>query len=155
MKRTILSGVALLASVMSFNATVAQDVSEEDAQSALNQRQGLFQVMAFSNGPLGQMARGAEFDKEAAILGTERVIMLSKMIPEVFATNTTGHDLDTRAMDAIWDNQEEFNQLAMDLTEGAEAALEILENQGEDGVRAAISEIGPKCGACHDRFRLD
>lgn len=154
MKRTILSGAALLASLMSFNA-MAQDVSEEDAQGALAQRQGLFQIMAFSNGPLGQMARGAEFDKEAAIQGTERVIMLAKMIPEVFAVDTSGHDLDTRAMDSIWANQDDFQELAMDLVDGAEAALEILENQGEDGVRQAISQIGPKCGACHDRFRLD
>lgn len=154
MKRTFLSGVALLASMMSFNA-MAQDVSAEDAQTAYEQRQGVFQVMAFSNGPLGQMARGAEFDQEAAIQGTERVIMLAKMIPEVFATNTTGHDLETRALDSIWTSQADFNQLAMDLVEGAEAALEILETQGASGVRPAIAQIGPKCGACHDRFRLD
>lgn len=153
MKRTILSGVALLASLMSYS-TIAQ-VTGEDAENAVTQRQALFQVLAFSNGPLGQMARGAEFDAEAAIKGTERVIMLADMIPEVFAADTRGSDVETRALDSIWGNMEDFSGMAADLKEGAEAALEILENQGESGVRQAISQIGPKCGACHDRFRLD
>ena len=35
------------------------------------------------------------------------------------------------------------------------SALEILNTKGEAGVREAVAAIGPKCGACHDRFRLD
>ena len=101
------------------------------------------------------MARGADFDADAAILGSQRIIMLAPMISELFAADTTGNDVTTRAADTIWSSQEDFAQLAQDLVDGATAAIEILESQGAGGVRQAVGQIGPKCGACHDRFRLD
>lgn len=152
MKRTFITGVALVASLMSFN-TMAQDA--EAMEAAVTQRQAVFQLLAFSNGPLGQMARGADFDAEAAIKGTERLIMLADMIPETFAVDTRGSGIDTRALDSIWTSQADFAALSADLKTGAEAALAILKEQGASGVRPAIAQIGPKCGACHDRFRLD
>jgi cytochrome c556 len=132
-------------------------LSDEDAAAAVKRRQSVFQMLAYSNGPLGAMARGGDFNAEAATLAAERVAMLAPMIPELFAmADTRGNSgLTTRASDTIWDNQADLAQLAMDLQAGAEAALGILQSQGAAGVRAAVGEIGPKCGACHDRFRLD
>lgn len=153
MKKLIFTGAVIISSIFSLNA-VAQ-MSMEDAAAAVKRRQAVFQLLSHSNGPLGGMARGGEFNAEAAILGSQRIVMLAEMIPELFAADTRGSGVDTRAADTIWDNQEDFAQLAMDLGAGATAAIEILESQGESGVRAAVGQIGPKCGACHDRFRLD
>ena len=153
MKRIFLTGAALVASLMT--AGVSAQMSEEDAQTAVDQRQAVFHLLAFSNGPLGQMARGADFDEEAVIKGTERLIVLAEMIPELFAADTRGSGVESRALDSIWTSKADFDGLAADLGTGAEEALEILKTQGASGVRPAISKIGPKCGACHDRFRLD
>ena len=153
MKKLIITGAIILSSIFSINA-MAQ-MSDEDAAAAVKRRQAVFQLLAFANGPLGQMARGADFDADAAILGSQRIIMLAPMISELFAANTTGNDVTTRAADTIWSSQEDFAQLAQDLVDGATAAIEILESQGAGGVRQAVGQIGPKCGACHDRFRLD
>jgi|SRR6056300_1376370 cytochrome c556 len=153
MKKLIITGAIILSSIFSINA-MAQ-MSDEDAAAAVKRRQAVFQLLAFANGPLGQMARGADFDADAAILGSQRIIMLAPMISELFAADTTGNDVTTRAADTIWSSQEDFAQLAQDLVDGATAAIEILESQGASGVRQAVGQIGPKCGACHDRFRLD
>jgi cytochrome c556 len=153
MKKLIITGAIILSSIFSINA-MAQ-MSDEDAAGAVKRRQAVFQLLAFANGPLGQMARGADFDADAAILGSQRIIMLAPMISELFAADTTGNDVTTRAADTIWSSQEDFAQLAQDLVDGATAAIEILESQGASGVRQAVGQIGPKCGACHDRFRLD
>ncbi len=153
MKKLIITGAIILSSIFSINA-MAQ-MSDEDAAAAVKRRQAVFQLLAFANGPLGQMARGADFDADAAILGSERIIMLAPMISELFAANTSANSVDTRAADTIWSSQEDFAQLAQDLVDGATAAIEILESQGASGVRQAVGQIGPKCGACHDRFRLD
>lgn len=158
MKRIAITGAFLLSSLLSINVmAAAEPTPEEQAANAVAQRQAVFKLLSFSNAPLGSMARpGGEYDEAAAKLGTERVIMLAGMIPELFEQNTTEFgDLETRAADTIWDNKADFDQLAQDLADGAMAALEILNTQGEAGVRAAVAEIGPKCGACHDRFRLD
>ncbi len=153
MKKLIITGAIILSSIFSINA-MAQ-MSDEDAAAAVKRRQAVFQLLAFANGPLGQMARGADFDADAAILGSQRIIMLAPMISELFAANTSANSVDTRAADTIWSSQEDFAQLAQDLVDGATAAIEILESQGASGVRQAVGQIGPKCGACHDRFRLD
>lgn len=153
MKKLIITGAIILSSIFSISA-MAQ-MSDEDAAAAVKRRQSVFQLLGFSNGPLGGMARGGEFNAEAAILGSQRIIMLAPMIPELFAANTTANSVTSRASSTIWDNQADFAQMAQDLVDGATAAIEILESQGADGVRAAVGQIGPKCGACHDRFRLD
>ena len=155
MKRIIRTGAVLLGSLLTYNAT-AQDLSQEDAQEAFETRHAVFELLSFSNAPLGQMARGGEFNQEAAIQAAERVAVLAGMIPELFAVDTSGANVEgTRAADTIWQNKADFDALAMDLQEGAMAAVGILQNQGASGVRAAVQEIGPRCGACHDRFRLE
>jgi cytochrome c556 len=153
MKNLIFTGAFILSSIFSFNA-IAQ-MSDEDAAAAIKRRQSVFQVLAHSNGPLGAMARGGDFDAAAATRAAQRVAMVAPMIPEVFAADTRGAAGTTRALDAIWGSQDDLAALAQDLADGANAALAILESQGADGVREAVGMIGPKCGACHDRFRSD
>jgi len=153
MKKLLVTGAIVLSSIFSVS-TMAQ-MSDEDAAAAVKRRQSIFQVLAFANGPLRQMARGADFDADAAKLAAERVAMLAPMIPGMFAADTRSNGVETRAADTIWESQDDFAQMAMDLVDGANAALGILESQGASGVRQAVGQIGPKCGACHDRFRLD
>jgi cytochrome c556 len=157
MKRIALTGAVLLSSLLSFNLMAAQPSPEEQAANAVATRQAVFKLLAFSNAPLGGMARGGAYDADAAKLAAERVAMLAAMIPSLFEADTTSFtSIKTRASDTIWANQADFAKLAQDLADGANAALEILETQGEAGVREVVSQaIGPKCGACHDRFRLD
>lgn len=155
MKKLLITGAIIVSSIFSVGA-MAQ-MSDEDAAAAVKRRQSVFQMLSYANGPLGAMARGGEFDAEAAALAADRVAMLAPMIPELFAmADTRGNSsVTTRASDTIWDNQADFAQLAQDLVDGAMAAKEILASQGAAGVRNAVGQIGPKCGACHDRFRLD
>jgi len=153
MKKLLVTGAIIASSIFSVGA-VAQ-MSDEDAAAAVKRRQSVFQMLSFANGPLGQMARGGDFDAEVASLAADRVAMLAPMIPDLFMADTRSNGLETRAADTIWDNQADFAQLAQDLVDGAMAAKEILASQGAAGVREAVGQIGPKCGACHDRFRLD
>ncbi len=157
MKRIAFTGAVLLSSLLSFNVmAAAEQTPEEKAAADVANRQAVFKLLSFSNGALGGMARGAPFDAAVAKLGTERVIMLAGMIPSLFANDTTKvAGLTTRASDTIWTSKADFDKLAADLEAGAKSALEILNTKGEAGVREAVAAIGPKCGACHDRFRVE
>ena len=154
MKKLIFTGAFILSSIFSFNA-IAQ-MSDEDAAAAIKRRQSVMQVVAFSNGPIGQMMRGGDYNAEAAMLALDRVEMMAAMIPQVFAAaDTRGAAGTTRATNIIWDSPDDFAQLAQDLADGAGAAREILASQGAEGIRAAGQQVGPNCGACHERFRSD
>lgn len=159
MKRIVITGAFLLSSLVSLNSfAAAPPTPEEAAAAAVKTRQSVFQVLSFSNGVLGAMARGGTFDAAAAIKATERVEMMAGLIPEVFANDTTAVNhggATTRASDTIWASKADFDMLAADLAAGAVAAREILNARGAEGVRDAVGAIGPKCGACHDRFRLE
>lgn len=158
MKRIVLTGAVLLGSLLSLNAmAAAEQTPEEKAAADVKTRQSIFQLLSFSNanGPAG-MARGVPFNIDGAKLGAERIKILAGMIPQAFAADTRGvAGLTTRASDTIWDNKADFDKLAADLEAGATQALEILNTKGEAGLRDAVGAIGPKCGACHDRFRLE
>jgi cytochrome c556 len=156
-KRIALTGAVLLGSLLSLNVmAAAEQTPEEKAAADVANRQAVFKLLSVANGALGGMARGAPYDAAAAKLGVERVIMLAGMIPQLFNNDTTKvAGLTTRASDTIWANKADFDKLAADLDAGAKAALEILNSKGEAGVRDAFGQIGPKCGACHDRFRLN
>lgn len=153
MKRIIITGAIILSSLFSLNA-VAQ-MSDEDAAKAVANRQAVFKLLSFSNGPIGQMARGnQEFDLDTALEAARRVEMLAGMIPGLFADDTSGNDVTTRAVDSIWADGN-FADLAQNLANGAAEAIEILSTQGEDGLRAVGPLIGRNCGACHDAYRTD
>lgn len=153
MKRFALTGAVVLGSLLSFNAISAELSPEEQAAAAVENRQAVFKLLAVSNGPLGGMARGAEYNEEVAMQAAERIKMLAGMIPELFAMDTTTYDVETRAADTIWTSMDDFKQLAQDLADGADA---FMSSVTADNFRQSFgTNIGGKCGACHDRFRLD
>ena len=155
MKRIILVSAAILSTLISFN-TLAQRMSpEEQAQAAVESRQAVFKLLAFSMGPLQGMARGGDFDQAVAVQALERIQTLAPMIPELFANDTTAYDFETRALNGIWSDMGGFSSAANDLAMGASAAMDIITSQGADGVRQAIQQVGPTCGACHDAFRAE
>lgn len=159
MKRIAITGAFLLSSLLSITAIAADaPTPEQKAATDIANRQAVFKLLSFSN-ILGPMAQGrTPYNADAAKAAAERIAMLGGMIPELFAADTTGPvsaNVKTRAADTIWANKADFDMLAADLVTGANAALQILNTQGEAGLRDAVAQIGPKCGACHDRFRLE
>lgn len=130
-------------------------LTEDDAMDAVRDRQAVFRLIAHSNRPLGEMLRGRrDFDLDVLVKGSRRVAMLAGMIPEMFETDTRGHEeLETRASSLIWDGKDNFLDIAANLAEGANNAVDILQTQGEDGLRQAADAITRNCSACHDTYR--
>jgi len=159
MKRIVMAGAILLSSLVTFNTAVAAEQSpEQQAAAATTTRQAVFKLLSFSNGVLAGMTRGQPYDKDAAILATQRIELLAGMIPAVFAADTTALNhggAKSRASNTIWGAKADFDMLAADLAAAAVAGRALIEQKGEMGVGEAVRAIGPKCGACHDRFRLE
>ncbi|HTQ99278.1 MAG TPA: cytochrome c [Candidatus Acidoferrum sp.] len=151
MKRIALTGAVLLGAALSFNAiAAAPPTPEEKAAADITDRQAVFKLLRLSNAALGAAARANNAD--AAKVALDRMQMLAKMIPEVLTSDTRAFKATkTRASDTIWDNKADFDKLAGDL----QATLKEVADKGAAGLASAAQTIGPKCGACHDRFRLN
>ena len=126
---------------------------EQQAKKAVETRQGLFQVEAFTFGPVGGMLKGAPLDPALVQKEAARVRVVAGIIPEVFQLDTSKFQVTTKARATIWSNKAEFDQKAR----GLESAAAVLETAAQKGDRGAIldaaGKVGNACKACHDDFR--
>ena len=162
MKRIVMAGAILLSSLVTFNtafAAAAQQTPEQQAAAATANRQAVFKLLATQNGVLGAMGRpGGTYNKDAAVLATQRIEILAGMIPDLFAADTMALNhggAKSRAQANIWSSKADFDMLAADLAAAAVAARGTLEAEAAPDMAALSRAVGGKCGACHDRFRAD
>jgi cytochrome c556 len=156
--KKFVTGALLL--VPFFSLTATAQLTGDAAAKAVADRQAIFKQIAEANAPLGAMARpGGVYDAEAALKAVDTIASLAGKIPAAFVPNTAGYKQPKpgkyAASDTIWSAKADFDKFAADTVAGAKQAREILSTQGAAGLRAATAEIGRKCGACHDRFRVN
>ncbi len=127
--------------------------AEERAQETANTRQGLLKVVVSYFGPIVGMAR-EQIPYDAALVKTnaEKIATLLPLIPDMFRINTSEFDLDTEALDKIWDNTEDFAEKAATAAEQA-AALAAATADGQGAAMEAFGALGGACKACHDNYR--
>ena len=156
MRKTILLGLAGVCALGASSMVLADDAPatpEQQAQRAVDLRQGLFKVQAYAFAPAGAMLKGAPFDAAVVAKAAGRIVSTSGMISEVFQTDTHSFQLKTKARDAIWTNKADYDAKANDLIAAA-TALETAAKNGDKGpTLKAAAAVGKACGACHDQYR--
>ena len=158
MKRilVLLTALSVLASGSLFTAA-AQDepTPEQVAAGAVDTRKSLFKLLRFNLMPLVGMAQGAPFDAAIAERNGRRIAALAPMIPDVLAHDTRGFDVETTALDKIWDNQPDFAMKAQALVDNATAFADAAATGDRGATLGAFRALGGSCGNCHDNYRVD
>lgn len=151
MKSALVSFAVLLAC----SSTTFAQISEADAQHARDARMAVFKLLSTNMEPLANMARGRQdFDAVLAERNARKVTELALMIPEVFAVDTRGVPIYTRAKDFIWDNWDTFVDLSNELNRQAGLMAEAAASGDQSAFTQAMRATGPACGMCHDLFRF-
>lgn len=136
-----------------FVATASAELEPEQAERAVETRQSLLHLMGWNIGPLGAMARDRiEFDAERVATNAQRLQALSKMLSDAFAPDTRGNDVTTEALDAIWEQPEDFAAKIEANMEAADNLVAATQTGDEAAMREAIGRLGSTCGSCHDDF---
>lgn len=157
-KRFIAIGAtAALLSTSLLSTASAQDAPtpEQQAAAAADTRQSVFKLLRFYLTPLVGMARGAPFDAEMAEKNGRRIAALAPSIPDLFMHDTRGFDIDTEALDVIWEDKAEFENKAMALMNNANAFADQAATGDRGATLGAFRALGGSCGDCHDAFRVD
>jgi len=132
------------------------ELSQEQADRAVETRQSVLHLMAWNISPLGAMARDRiDFDVERVETNADRLLALSKMLSDAFAADTSGNQVATEALDVIWEQPNEFEAKIQANIEATNALIEIATTGDESAIREAIGRLGSTCGSCHDDFRAD
>ena len=159
MNRFAKSSLIALCALAPVSAVLAQDAGpptpEQQAQQAIETRQGVLKVMGFYMAPLGGMLKNkVPFDAAVATKSATHIAQLGGMIPDVFVFDTrktTG--VKTKAQDGIWTNTADFDAKADDLVKAATALTDAAKTGDKGATLKAAGAVGKACGACHDNFR--
>jgi cytochrome c556 len=118
------------------------------------QRYELMEEMREKAEILGDMAkRAAPFDPATADAALQEIVENAEVFPTLFPPGTqTGHD--TRALPAIWERRDTFEQQSQDLIDAAKAAMTAAD-EGFGPFRSAFRDVGRACRACHQDFRAE
>ena len=153
MQRIAVLAVALLTPVI-----VAAHSGHSD--EPIKARRAYFTLIGANMGALGRMAKG-EIDYNpdiAAIHARNLGGLLSYNIAVHFPEGTSqkDHPGKTRALQTIWEGDEQFNPAFIQKGEEFYAAINALGSEtslGRDALRSALSRAGATCKGCHDDFR--
>jgi cytochrome c556 len=155
MIKKLAAGVAVASCLVTAMA-IAQNRPNPD-QAAAGYRQALMTVIAGNLGPIAGMARDrVPYDAAAATKNVERVAMLSTMVPDAFARDTSAATLEkNEASPDIWKTKADFDKMASDVKSKADAALAAIKGGDQAKAKAALGELGSSCGTCHDKYRVE
>jgi len=157
-KIVVLLGTLLIAtSGLLFTASAQDEMTpEERAAAAVDTRKSLFKMLLFNLGPIAGMAQGAPWDAEVAERNARRVAVMATMIPEVLAYDTSAYDdIDTTALDIIWQNQGDIQTKTQALIDNANAFADAAATGNMGQAMGAFRAFGGSCGNCHDEYRVD
>jgi len=150
-------GLAAFCSVTALSIGMAQTggppTPEQQAEQAVKVRKAVFDVQAYSFGPVGAMLKGAPFDAKKAETAAERIEFTSSLIPEVFQMDTRKFTVMTKAREGIWTNKADFDSKAKALHDAAEALEEAAKGGDKGTTLKAAGAVGKACGNCHDEYR--
>jgi cytochrome c556 len=156
MKKIITLAALITLSIGSSIALANTVNSDKQAQTAVQFRQAILQLVRSNMGPMGAMAKGdIPYNADVMELNSLRIEQLGLMMEDYFVADTRAFDVDTGALDAIWDNQADFNQKAQDMVNAAINVREVASARTEDDYRKAIGALGATCKACHDDYKKD
>lgn len=157
MKKLMTIGVAAMGTVLAASA-VAQNMPQnrDQAEMAVETRQAVMHLQGWNMGPIAAMLKKQmEFDAEVVETHARRIKNLAMMVEDAFRADTRKFDMETEALDTIWDSYDEFAGNAQDLVDAAGALVKAAQSGNEGQTFQAAAAMGKACGACHDNFRED
>lgn len=155
----LVSALTLLGSGMQLTV-LAQDAPptpEQVAAAAADTRQSLFKLLRHNLGPIAGMARGAPFDAAIAERNALRIAALAPMIQELLTPDTREFDVETEALDLIWEgnNLDDIGEKAQALIDAANTFAGVAAGGDQAATIGAFRSLGGACANCHDTYRVD
>jgi cytochrome c556 len=130
--------------------------SAKQAKAVIQYRQAVLKLVKSNVGALGAMNKGAiPFNVETMQTNSLRLKQLSLMLTDYFDTDTTGFDVDTAALDNIWENKADFKDKIDALTAAAINLNTVATADDTNQFKQAIGQVFKSCKGCHDNYKKD
>ncbi|GGW75678.1 c-type cytochrome [Alteromonas halophila] len=154
--RRFTASAVLFSSLICAGAVAEEAVSRKHAETAIEYRQSLFQLLKSNMAPLGGMAKGAlPYDATVMETNAMRIEQLADMMADYLKVDTRKFDVSTGAKDDIWDNFSDVEDKIGALHTAASNLQSVAQAGDESAYRSAIGEVGAACKSCHDDYKKD
>jgi cytochrome c556 len=148
-------GSLIVAATLCF-AGIGPVAADEAGEAAQKYRHALFQTIVWNFKPMSDMARGKrEFDAAEARRRALAVSYLSVLLSEAFPEGSGASAGTTDALDAIWQNPEDFAARLKDFRVEANALRRIADQGDAAGFNEQFKKLGGACKGCHDKYKAD
>jgi cytochrome c556 len=135
-------------------AGLADEEKNPDAAAA-HVRHALMEVMGWNMTEVADMSTGKQaYDAARAATLGQRLEALGGMIGDAFARDTSGASAYTEALDAIWQQPEDFAAKTGDMVDAARAYTAATADS-QPVARRAFVALGDTCKACHEDYKSD
>lgn len=149
-----LATCALAAAAVALSQPPATPTPEQRAARAVELRQSVMQVQAYSLRPAAAMLRNAPFDAATVQQAAARLKMLSAMLTDVFKNDTSKFDIkDAAAKPEVWTDASGFENAVNAEVSAVDALNTAAAGGDKDATLKAVRAVGKSCGDCHDKFR--
>lgn len=149
----IIIGTAMLST---FTVLAEPAKSAKQAKAVTEYRQAILKLVKSNVGALGAMNKGAiPFNAQTLQTNAVRLEQLSLMLEDYFATDTSGFDVDTAALDKIWSNQADYKDKISALTTAATNLNKVATAGDTAKFKPAIGQVFKSCKGCHDNYKED
>lgn len=154
LKKSVVA-VTVAVSLLAATTSMAQPASsEKHATQATELRQSVFKLLGSNMGPLGAMAKGKiPLNADVVEKNAIRINQLSLMIADYTRVDTSKFDVDTEALDKIWQEPKHFGESIDKLTKASATLIVAAKSNDEGSIKKAIGGVGQTCGGCHDDYK--
>jgi cytochrome c556 len=150
-----LSKFLLAALALSIPLATSVAATEVD-EAALAYRQALFKSIVWNFSPMSEMVRGKrEFDAAEAKKRALTVSYLSLLLAEAFPKGSGSNAGTTDALDAIWQQPEDFAARLKTFQFEANELRKVAEQGQQESFTAQFRKLGAACKGCHDSYKAD
>lgn len=155
MKKMLIS-LTLAATLAAPLAVAKEATSQKQADTAVQFRKAVLQLVRSNMGPLGGMAKGQiDYDADVMSKNAMRIEQLAMMMDDYFALDTRKFTVKTDAANTIWEQMDDFSAKSKDMVDAAANLKAIALAKDEANYRKAIGSLGATCKACHDEYKVD
>lgn len=122
--------------------------------SAEFKRQALFKEILNTSERLNGAANGNQaFNPSAVLQDAQALQQLSRLPWPLF--KEMQHSEKTRANDAVWAMQSDFQAKALDFQQHADLVLKAAQTGQQDTLHSAVKALQESCNRCHAQFRAN
>jgi cytochrome c556 len=130
--------------------------ADEAGEAAQQYRRALFDSIVWNFMPMSEMARGKRpYDAAEVKKRALTVSYLSLLLDEGFPKGSGASAGTTDALDAIWENPEDFAGKLRDFRVEANALRKVAEQSDQASFNEQFKRLSGACKGCHDKYKAD